>query len=142
MPSRMCVACRARKPASALLRFRRRSDGHIVPAVTPKRDKGRSAYLCPSRSCYEIAVKRRAFARALTGPNTLSVAVPGSTLWVDTKQAVTDQVEQLRRTSPATDIRSASPRRLNHLTQLHTSMCRAREAHTEGVRRHGQGSSL
>lgn len=142
-PTRMCVACRTRKPGTTLLRFRRRSDGHIVPAHSPKRGDGRSAYLCPSRSCYETAIKRRAFTRALAGPKGLSVATPGSTLWVDAERAVTDQVEQLRRTgavdTPSSD-GSAPSRRLKQLMQLHSEMCRE-HGPIEGVR-HGEGSSL
>ncbi|MFN3183355.1 MAG: YlxR family protein [Nannocystaceae bacterium] len=143
----MCVACRTRKPGTALLRFRRRPDGHVVPAYSPKRAGGRSAYLCPSRSCYETAIKRRAFTRTLAGPKGLSVATPGSTLWVDAERAVTDQVEQLRRTgavdSPSSD-GSAPSRRLKQLMQLHGEMCREHGPHqgpTTGVH-HGEGSSL
>lgn len=146
----MCVACRTRKPGTSLLRFRRRPDGHIVPAYSPHhggRAGGRSAYLCPSRACYETAIKRRAFTRALAGPKGLSVATPASTLWVDAERAVTDQVEKLRRTgavdTPSSD-GSAPSRRLKQLMQLHTEMRGEHgpiEGPTTGVR-HGQGSSL
>ncbi len=132
----MCIACRERHPASDLLRFRRRSDGHVVPVADSSDAVGRSAYLCPSHSCYQTAVKRRAFTRMLAGPKGLSVAAPGSTLWVDAERAVTRQVEQLRRSGAP----SGASGRLNQLTKLQLKLQSQGGAH-KGVR-HGQGSSL
>jgi uncharacterized protein len=63
-PVRTCVACRTRRPQQALLRLRRRSDGVVVPAVG-RRTRGRSAYLCPARACFDQALRRRALERAL-----------------------------------------------------------------------------
>ena len=66
-PTRTCVGCRAKSAQSRLLRFR--LDGaRVVPALRgrpPARD-GRSAYLCPKRSCLERAISRRAFTRAFS----------------------------------------------------------------------------
>lgn len=75
-PIRSCIACRCRRPATALLRFRRRSDGEIQlvsrflrpstaakPGPNPKKT-GRSAYLCPQRSCFDKALRRDPFQRA------------------------------------------------------------------------------
>ena len=61
---RTCVACRTRRPQRALVRLRRRPDGVVVPAVG-RRTRGRSAYLCPARACFEQAQRRRALERAL-----------------------------------------------------------------------------
>jgi predicted RNA-binding protein YlxR (DUF448 family) len=36
-----------------------------VPVVGDDRPAGRSAYLCPTMECFEAAVARRAFSRAL-----------------------------------------------------------------------------
>jgi len=63
-PVRTCVACRTRRPQRALVRLRRRSDGVVVPAVG-RRTRGRSAYLCPARACFDQALRRRALERAL-----------------------------------------------------------------------------
>lgn len=63
-PVRTCVACRTRRPQRALVRLRRRSDGVVVPALG-RRTRGRSAYLCPARACFDQAVRRRALERAL-----------------------------------------------------------------------------
>ena len=65
MPERTCIGCRACRAQDRLLRFRRRDDGHVVPATVSRvaRD-GRSAYLCPRPECLSQARKRRAFTRA------------------------------------------------------------------------------
>lgn len=77
-PIRSCVACRTSSPAAELLRFRRRSDGELVlvtrssKAVVSNKDErgvqtrknGRSAYLCPKRSCFDRAMRRDPFQRA------------------------------------------------------------------------------
>jgi predicted RNA-binding protein YlxR (DUF448 family) len=65
-PVRTCVACRTRRPQRALVRLRRRTDGVVVPSVG-RRTRGRSAYLCPARECFDKAVRRRALERALGG---------------------------------------------------------------------------
>ncbi|MBR0081188.1 MAG: YlxR family protein [Clostridia bacterium] len=61
---RMCVACRQMRPKTELLRIVRTEDGSAVADRTGKRN-GRGAYLCPSRACFEKAVKSRALERAL-----------------------------------------------------------------------------
>ncbi len=94
MPIRTCIGCRTPRPQHALLRLRRRSDGHVVPARSVR--TGRSAYLCASRKCYDRAVSRRAFARALGGSRGLSVACEGSNLWTTIEQDVNQRVEQLQ----------------------------------------------
>ena len=71
-PLRMCVGCRERRSARSLLRFRRRSDGVVVFDLEHRRT-GRSAWVCPTRSCLGTAVRRRAFHRALAGSGRLAV---------------------------------------------------------------------
>ena len=67
-PVRTCVGCRARAAASELLRVVAGSDAEGRPALVPDpqhRAPGRGAHLHPTAACYDLAVRRRAFARAL-----------------------------------------------------------------------------
>ena len=62
-PVRTCIGCRSRAPRSSLLRIVLQ-DSHVVAdasAVLP----GRGAWLHPTLECYQLAVRRRAFGRAL-----------------------------------------------------------------------------
>ena len=62
-PVRTCLGCRARADTSTLLRIVAR-EGEVVPdpsATLP----GRGAWVHPTTTCIETAVKRRAFGRAL-----------------------------------------------------------------------------
>ena len=73
-PVRTCIGCRARATKRELLRMTAGSDAHGRPAVVPDPDgtaAGRGAHLHPTPECYELAVRRRAFSRALriTGGN-------------------------------------------------------------------------
>ncbi|MGB0101637.1 MAG: YlxR family protein [Nocardioides sp.] len=79
-PVRTCVGCRARAAKAELLRVTVGSDTHGHPAVVPDPQAttpGRGAHLHPTTECYELAVRRRAFARALRftegGPGLSSV---------------------------------------------------------------------
>lgn len=74
-PERTCVGCRTRRPQSELLRLRRRADGQLVPAR--RVDAGRSAYLCPTRGCYDRAVSRHGFARSFRG----RISYDAGSLW-------------------------------------------------------------
>ncbi|HEY3879608.1 MAG TPA: YlxR family protein [Trebonia sp.] len=62
-PLRTCVGCKARAAKSSMLRLVVAGDG-IVPDPQA-RQPGRGAYLHPSLECYELAQRRRVFARAL-----------------------------------------------------------------------------
>lgn len=62
---RTCIGCRGRDEQANLLRFVRAGD-EVVDATRP-RLPGRGAYLHPRRSCLELAIRRRAFGRALRG---------------------------------------------------------------------------
>ena len=71
-PVRTCVGCRARADRSSLLRIVVR-DFELVAdtaAVLP----GRGAWLHPQIQCYQLAVKRRAFGRALRTTGKLDTA--------------------------------------------------------------------
>ena len=65
-PVRTCIGCRKRRPQAELVRFQVAEDGTVRPVVRPVR--GRSAYLCPNARCFQRAVARRAFERALRRP--------------------------------------------------------------------------
>ena len=65
-PTRTCVGCRATRPQSELVRVARLPDGALMVGRTLP---GRGAWLCAgSVACFEAAVKRKAFARALRTP--------------------------------------------------------------------------
>ncbi|QIK77503.1 YlxR family protein [Nocardioides piscis] len=68
VPIRTCVGCRNRAIKSELLRVVVGSDAHGQPAVCPDprgTAPGRGAHLHPASECYDLAVRRRAFSRAL-----------------------------------------------------------------------------
>jgi predicted RNA-binding protein YlxR (DUF448 family) len=67
-PVRTCIGCRQRASKRELLRVTAGSDAHGQPAVVPDPDgttPGRGAHLHPTAECYDLAVRRKAFARAL-----------------------------------------------------------------------------
>lgn len=57
------MACRKKSPAKQMLRFVCGGDGKIV-FDQRRRAPGRGANVCPARKCLELAVERKAFARA------------------------------------------------------------------------------
>ncbi|AYM42799.1 YlxR family protein [Mycobacteroides chelonae] len=63
-PVRTCIGCRGRELAADLLRVVAADDRHVVVDIR-RRLPGRGAWLHRSAQCYHLAVKRRAFARAL-----------------------------------------------------------------------------
>ncbi|WP_134738675.1 YlxR family protein [Nocardioides sp. 503] len=76
-PVRTCVGCRQRAAKRELLRVTAGSDAHGLTAVVPDPTAtapGRGAHLHPTTECYELAVRRRAFARALRHEGALSTA--------------------------------------------------------------------
>ena len=66
-PVRTCVGCRKRAARRELLRLVVGSvDGRPVVLPDPTGSAaGRGAHLHPTTACYELAVRRKAFARAL-----------------------------------------------------------------------------
>lgn len=108
-PIRTCVGCRVASPQRRLLRFSRRGDGHVVPANVTRSVSGRSAYLCPQRSCLDQALKRRAFARAFsTGRRRVSVIdTDANALWAATAEQLRREIDLLGRTSEKSPSRSA-----------------------------------
>ncbi|WP_310251202.1 YlxR family protein [Nocardioides sp. BE266] len=76
-PVRTCVGCRAKAAASELLRVVAGADAEGRPALVPDPDRrapGRGAHLHPTQECWQLAVRRRAFPRALRSGENLSGA--------------------------------------------------------------------
>ena len=66
VPVRMCVACGKREASFRLVRFVR--DGFDQLKMDKNRTMGgRGAYVCASKLCFEKAVSKRLFNRALRG---------------------------------------------------------------------------
>jgi hypothetical protein len=65
-PTRVCVACRERRPVDQLIRFVA-SSGEVVPDLS-RMLTGRGAHLCASETCLARATKRQSFRRALRVP--------------------------------------------------------------------------
>jgi len=64
VPKRMCVACRAVGSKRDLVRIVRTPDGSVVVDERGKRN-GRGAYLCATRSCWDMALEKRRLSEAL-----------------------------------------------------------------------------
>ena len=63
-PTRTCIGCRRVAPAGELVRVARRPDGVLAAG---RHEAGRGAWLCAATTgdCFDAAVRRRAFGRAL-----------------------------------------------------------------------------
>jgi len=64
IPQRMCVACKARRDKSELLRVVLLPDGHTELDPTGKMP-GRGAYVCKDEDCIAQALKANRFQRGL-----------------------------------------------------------------------------
>lgn len=67
-PIRTCIGCRQRDAKRELLRVTAGLDEHGHSAVLPDpaaTTPGRGAHLHPAAECYDLAVRRQAFGRAL-----------------------------------------------------------------------------
>jgi len=64
MPQRTCVACGAKKDQSQLIRIVQGTDADLVIGGS-RRTPGRGAYICPSRQCWEKALKGTRLEHAL-----------------------------------------------------------------------------
>ncbi|MEZ2391093.1 YlxR family protein [bacterium RCC_150] len=67
-PARTCIGCRKQGSRNELIRLVAEGGGSPVVLVDVRRRMaGRGAWLHPSSTCLTLAIKRRAFARALPG---------------------------------------------------------------------------
>ncbi len=76
-PVRTCVGCRKRAAKRELLRVTAGSDAQAHAVVVPDPTAtapGRGAHLHPTTECFDLAVRRKAFGRALHVPAGLSAA--------------------------------------------------------------------
>ncbi len=64
LPQRTCVACRQVRPKKELIRIVRMPSGDILVDETGKK-RGRGAYLCNNRACWETALTKRYLEHAL-----------------------------------------------------------------------------
>ena len=62
-PVRTCIGCRSRAPRTSLLRFVARDSELVVDHTATL--TGRGAWLHPTAACFQDALRRRAFGRAL-----------------------------------------------------------------------------
>ncbi|WP_367280102.1 YlxR family protein [Nocardioides sp.] len=82
-PVRTCVGCQKRAAKRELLRVTAGSDTSGRAAVVPDPTAtapGRGAHLHPSVACYDLAVRRKAFGRALRVSTGISAAPVGDYL--------------------------------------------------------------
>ncbi|RHW26994.1 YlxR family protein [Nocardioides immobilis] len=82
-PVRTCIGCRKRAARSELLRVTAGSDANGHAVVVPDPDgtaPGRGAHVHPTPGCYDLAVRRKAFSRALRVEGGLSSAPVGEHL--------------------------------------------------------------
>ncbi|MCC9187122.1 MAG: YlxR family protein [Mycolicibacterium mageritense] len=97
-PVRTCVGCRKRESAAELLRVVAVSDGngqHVVSVDPAARLPGRGAWLHRDRQCLQVAIRRRAFARALRiagSPDTSAVVEYIETFENEENEEVPDHV--------------------------------------------------
>lgn len=64
VPQRTCVSCRQVRPKREMIRVVRTPDAGVQVDSTGKRP-GRGAYVCPRRSCWEVALARGRLEQAL-----------------------------------------------------------------------------
>lgn len=64
IPQRTCIACREVKDKGLLIRLVRKSNGSVEPDASA-REEGRGAYICPQKSCWDIAMKKNRLEHAL-----------------------------------------------------------------------------
>lgn len=89
MVIRTCVGCRQRADKSTLVRVVARREGtewSVLPDVRGTLP-GRGAYLHPSPECLDLAIRRRAFGRALRVEGRLSTVTLGEQFAQDQGQS-------------------------------------------------------
>lgn len=64
IPMRKCIACGVQKPKKELIRVVKNKENEVSVDFTGKAN-GRGAYICNDKSCFDLAIKKNAFNRAL-----------------------------------------------------------------------------
>ena len=67
IPIRTCIGCNEAKPKRELIRIVKTAEGDVSVDLTGKKN-GRGAYICPSVSCLEKAIKTKRLCRAFEMP--------------------------------------------------------------------------
>ena len=63
VPMRKCVGCQEMKSKKEMIRVLKTSEEEFVLDATGKKN-GRGAYICPSKECFEKAVKSKGLERS------------------------------------------------------------------------------
>ena len=71
VPQRTCIGCREVSDKQQLVRLLRTPEGMVEIDETGKR-RGRGAYLCRHRSCWQVALQKRRLEQALRLSNPLT----------------------------------------------------------------------
>ena len=74
VPVRTCIACRAKRPRTELIRITRSRDGRVTVDARGGAP-GRGAYLCPERACIDGALASDRLRRGLKHEGALPVGV-------------------------------------------------------------------
>ena len=99
---RTCVGCRVTCAQDDLLRLQlvggSDAPGRVAPAMARRGRSGRSAYVCPRRSCLDQAIKRRAFTRAFSSRSrsrSVETLDPASAdaLWTTVHEQIRREIE-------------------------------------------------
>lgn len=64
IPMRKCIACGVQKPKKELIRVVKTNENEVFVDFTGKAN-GRGAYICKDKACFDLAIKKNAFNRAL-----------------------------------------------------------------------------
>ena len=64
IPVRKCIACGIQKPKKELIRVVKNNENEVSVDFTGKAN-GRGAYICKDKACFDLAIKKNAFNRAL-----------------------------------------------------------------------------
>ncbi|HAS74108.1 MAG TPA: DUF448 domain-containing protein [Clostridiales bacterium UBA8960] len=64
IPMRKCIACGVQKPKKELIRVVKNKENEVSVDFTGKAN-GRGAYICKDKNCFDLAIKKNAFNRAL-----------------------------------------------------------------------------
>ena len=67
IPIRTCIGCNEGKPKKELIRIVKTSEGDVFIDTTGKKN-GRGAYICPSISCLDKAIKTKRLSRSFEMP--------------------------------------------------------------------------
>ena len=67
IPIRTCIGCNEAKPKKELIRIVKTTEGEVLIDATGKKN-GRGAYICPSISCLDKAIKTKRLSRSFEMP--------------------------------------------------------------------------